>query len=80
MVKVYIRMSDGKNGGTYEVDEFPVQKESGLLNVVYCPGKGKKAGQRFPKQINVANIGEIEPINNAGKVYDGNDEIPEEEE
>lgn len=78
-VKVYIRMTDGKSGGTFEVSEFPIQKESGLINVVYCPGKGKKAGKRITKQINIANISEIEPVQ-GGDIYDVNDNIPEGEE
>ncbi len=69
-VKVYIRMNDGKSGGVFEVDEFPIAKESGLINVIYAPGKGKRAGQRIPKQINVANISEIEPVNGLEKIYD----------
>lgn len=69
-------MNGEKNGGTYEVDKFPVEQQSGLLNVVYTPSKGKNAGLRIAKQINIANIGEIEPVNSKG-VSDF--DIPEEE-
>lgn len=59
-VKVYIHLVGEKNGGCYEIEKFPVEQESGLLNVRYTPSKGKSAGMKKPMQIAISRIERIE--------------------
>lgn len=73
-VKVYIQFYGEKNGGTYEIEKFPIEKEAGLIEARYTPTKGKNAGTKKPMQIGITSIARIEPVTNeAGEVEESPD-------